>query len=200
MPVNISGSGATGSINTAILPSSGTFATQSYADTAGGLIKITTQTFSAVSSVNVDNCFSATYQNYRLIVNTTNTTATTALSLRLRVGGADASGSNYYGFLNYTAPDGTQNYLYSNGATSLSVVRSYINGGTDGVFSLDILRPFDTDPTNFLGNGRGVSAAGNEEFGAGGGLHSLNTSYDGFSLLVASGTMTGNLRIYGYRN
>ena len=74
MPVKINGatSGsvtlaapATGSDVTLTLPAAaGTAATTAYADTAGGLQLITTQTFSAVSAVNVNNCFTATYSNY----------------------------------------------------------------------------------------------------------------------------------------
>ena len=93
MPVKINGatSGsvtlaapATGSDVTLTLPAAaGTVATTAYADTAGGLQLITTQTFSAVSAVNVNNCFTSTYDNYQVVISGT-TPSTAAIPRAVR--------------------------------------------------------------------------------------------------------------------
>ena len=60
-----------------------------------GLSFITSTTFSAISSLSIDNCFTASYANYRVVVTAVGTAAA-EVRLRLRVAGADNSTSNYY--------------------------------------------------------------------------------------------------------
>ena len=81
------------------LPSgTGTIATQSYVDTssaaAGGLVHINTTTFTAVSSVSLDDVFSADYENYKIIMTLFN--SSTALTyMRLRASGSDLTSTTY---------------------------------------------------------------------------------------------------------
>ena len=55
---------------------------------------VTTATVSAQTSLNVDNCFSDDYKNYRILGNFTCTTAIN-LALTLRDSGGDVTLSNY---------------------------------------------------------------------------------------------------------
>lgn len=54
-----------------LLYESGVYATTGDLAVAGGLVYITGSTFSASSAVNVNNCFSSTYENYRVVVSFT---------------------------------------------------------------------------------------------------------------------------------
>ena len=59
----------TGSDVTLTLPASaGTIATQDYAAGAGGLVHINTTTFSAVSSVSLNDVFTSDYDDYRIVI------------------------------------------------------------------------------------------------------------------------------------
>lgn len=195
MPVTINGSGSTGSINTAVLPSSGSFATQSYADTAGGLVKIATETFSAVSSVSVNNCFTSTYDQYLITLDYTQTT-TDRLDARLRVGGVDnTTASSYASQIFYASGVGTgagrsTSDKWNSWAESTSTSRMQAN---INVYSPAIARI--TGFTSF--HQYGASNAGIQFSG---GTHNQTVAYDGFTLIPATGTITGTVRVYGYRN
>jgi len=197
MPVNISGSGATGSINTAILPSSGTFATQSYADTAGGLVKIATETFSA-ASVNVINCFSSTYDNYLIIFSCYGSTTAANVLARLGASASFDSGSNYsYAYAN-PQRGGTTGVVAGNATTSWQLSDSVATTATSDLSTtLVISNPFLARSTNYTLNSwsRQLMKAL-----PGGGTHELTTSYTDLQLLASTGTITGTVRVYGYRN
>ena len=205
MPVTINGSGSTGSINTAVLPSSGTFATQSYADTAGGLVKIATETFYAVSSVSVNNCFTSSYANYLLIVNITAASAAGAgVDLRLRVSGVDNSSSNYYNIaMGWSANAANPTFFAegSNGTATVGKTPIRLASGAESSGQVRISNPFATQYTTWDGMGTQTNVTTNLLFMQQ--THSgttVTTSYDGFSLIPTSGTFTGTVRVYGYRN
>jgi hypothetical protein len=58
-----------------------------------GLTLIKTQSFSAVASSSVDDVFSTTYDNYRIILDITDFTSDATVFAKLRVSGTDSSAS-----------------------------------------------------------------------------------------------------------
>lgn len=163
-----------------------------------GLDLLTTQSFSAASSVTVNNCFSATYTNYRFVLNIESSSVAQQPILRFRVGGVDNSSANYMS-------NGAD--LASSSATTVGAYRTaglmtsfYGHPQTSGyAFTVsDILNPFATARTAVLGmmvvqDSTDMRAANIQ------GIMNVTTSYDGFSLTTASGTTTGSLSVYGYR-
>ena len=177
------------------LPSgTGTLATQDYAAGAGGLVHINTTTFSAVSSVSVDDVFTSDYENYRIMFYAT-TTSNGGITTRLRTSGTDNSTSNY-------------NYQDLN-AYGTTVVGSRATGQTSwglnqlvspeyNFFTLDLFNPQTATPT-----------VGSMSYGYRGSSTSLQiaqwlinfnatTQFDGISF--AQNSMTGTIRTYGYKN
>lgn len=165
---------------------------------AGGFTLISTQTLSAAASLNVNSCFSATYKNYQIIYNMTSATTSDYIYLKLRASGTDSS-TAYYGWLqrNFSS-SGTQPTQVGNinGVTS----GFEIGGGLKvGRAISDLQLPFEAVQTSFFGvsnvwdsgNTRSISQTTQ-------GIHDVSTSYDGFSLIPNSGTMTGTVYIYGY--
>jgi hypothetical protein len=175
---------------------SGEYATQSDLTTAGGLVLVASQSFSAVSSVSVNNCFSATYDNYRLIVTHTGTAASpVGVRLRMRVSGADNSTSNYSYAGRYDSTLGEGRLL----ATSQTSALVGDAGDTNAGQTIDILSPALAFRTLILAQS---SAWGTTQGGAAwlNGVFFANTTFDGVSIFPASSTITGSLRVYGYRN
>lgn len=157
------------------------------------LVLVNETTFSAATSVSVNNCFSATYQNYRIIIVHT-ASAQTALNLRLRTAGSDNTTTNYarQGLsVSSTSVSGAR-------ATGTNNAELGYYGIEGNIAYIDFGQPFESAKTNWHGQ---LSAAPDNPFftGFSGGFNST-TSFDGFSLLAASGTITGTVRIYGYRN
>jgi len=151
-----------------------------------------TVTFSAASSVSLNGVFSSTYTNYRIVFNVEHTVGLVVLYLRLRVSGTDATGANY----NYQSlsADNTISGGRSQNQTSTEIALISISVGNNG--STDIYRPFLANPTSFVGH---IISAYNSPYGRTYfSEHTPSTSYDGFTIFVSSGTITGNISVYGY--
>lgn len=198
MPIAINGTGPiTGitSLNTTVSDTElgyldgVTSGIQSQINTAGGLVLITSQSFSAASTVSINNCFTATYQNYRVVMSYTPSQDNT-LSIRLRASGTDAT-TNY-----------AQQLIYSNGTTvagsGATGQSAWTTGGSSGktLNVIDLTDPAAADVTVASGiNAYAVLATHSLGFRNGNA-----TAYDGISLIASNGTLTGTLRVYGYRN
>lgn len=154
-----------------------------------GLDLIVSQSFSAVSSVSVDDCFSSDYENYLVLLRLTATVAQT-FHCRLRVAGVDVA-------------TGYTNRIIQNdgGVGAIAISTSSFNhtiAPASGAGAWSFYRPFVVAPTQwtakFVGNGGGTWASD------GGSVHDTSASYDGFSVIAQVGTLSGEFRIYGYRD
>jgi hypothetical protein len=165
---------------------------------SSGLVLLNTTSFSAVASQSINDVFSATYRNYRIVITGTGT-ADEAFNFRFRVGGADASGSEYwFGFMfiafnsaTYQAPTVGEN------ATALTF--GELARSTNCII-LDVSGPFLAATTSLNGQmsfSRGTSTGQARTF-QGGCFHDLATSYTGFTFFPTTGTMTGDVSVYGY--
>jgi hypothetical protein len=159
-----------------------------------GLVFVAGTAFSAVSSVSVNNCFTSTYDNYLVTVRVLGSTDEN-LNLRLRVGGTDASGTNYrQQDLNITG---------ASVAANLSLAAQYRAAafGTANPTSgqIQFHRPNIAERTSMISHI--VTGNSTTALYLPGCNHELATAYDGFSLLPQGGaTVTGTVRVYGYRN
>ena len=163
---------------------------------ASGLTLITAETAFSGATVSVNNVFSATYTNYKIILRIA--TSSDQVALRLRVGGVDSS-TGYYGVNTYMYS--SNNALFGSdvqqNATSLTV-------GNQSCFNdLDIFQPFVASQTFLYSNGvRYESTTPRVETTSqvnGRSAHSVATAYDGFTLLPLTGaSITGSYTIYGY--
>lgn len=158
----------------------------------GGLIPIyTTDSGGAVASLSINDVFSATYRNYKVLVNYTGS-AVAQLSMRLRVGGAD----------NTTASSYITQVINPN-STSLTAQRTTSDIATIGIYSnllksaleINFYNPFAATATPFDSLGYGGSDVDTRYFT---GIHNVTTSYTGFSLI--GGTFTvDKITVYGLK-
>jgi hypothetical protein len=154
-----------------------------------GLQLVKKQTIgTAVSQVDVTNCFSATYDNYLITVNGSVPSAGNLLSIRL---GATATG--YYSASNFPTYAGTTSVLSQNNATTWDHYCTSVST-TDIQTSFTLLSPFLSRTT--IIQGWRISATG---AGPAGGTLQNTTSYTGFSFFTSTGTITGGtICVYGY--
>jgi len=179
----------TGSNAWTVVPTSGKLS-------APGLTLINTSSFSAVASHSVNDVFSATYTNYRLIFESTHSSTGTTLRLRFRVGGADNTSSNYVfsaGVSNSAA--GWSNIASSTGTTSFYAGELY-DKSSNGI--IDVFSPFVADNTQYLETGFSQTNGNATAATYGGGGMTVTTSYTGFTLFPATLNMTGSVSVYGY--
>jgi hypothetical protein len=165
-------------------------------DVAKGLTLIATSSPSAVSNITINNCFSSTYQNYLVLTNL--------------IGSGDYQGHIYLtsGGTPSTSSYG-RNSVYSNNSGGPSRYWSSSDGsfafgyiaGTKHVGTTNIYSPFESSsPSAFTSH---VWSSGNatvSQLDLSGSTHNVSASYDGIKIAIASGTMTGTIKVYGYKN
>ena len=165
-----------------------------------GMVLLNTTSFSGVSSQSVNDVFSATYDNYRIVMNITTSSTNFPIAWRARVSGSDNSSSNYMWnrlFYNSNATPGTGftgsgglttwGYFGDAGQTSAtSLIEMEINGMFASVRAKSISSTTTDD---------GATGIAQVRYGAG---MNVTTSYTGISLIPTSGTMTGSVSVYGY--
>jgi hypothetical protein len=164
---------------------------------ASGFSLISTQTMSAAASLNVNNCFSSTYKNYLILINCTTASVNDYINFKLRVSGTDSSTSYHGWFQRNFSTSGTQPTQISNVNNGTKLEISSSSQNLNAV--IDVLNPFVVGRTGLTSvsniwdttNTRNIAETSQAQ-------HSESTSYDGFSLIPDSGTLTGTVYIYGY--
>jgi hypothetical protein len=159
---------------------------------SGGTATLTasTVTFSGVSSVSLNGVFTATYQNYLILLESIGS-GNTNTQARLRVAGTDASGSDY---------DFQAMSAFSSSVTASSTANGVQwnvmwNTSADGqVAQINLYRPFVAATTKFTSSG-GTPVENNLIAGD----HDLANAYDGISLFPNTGTFSGTVTVYGYQ-
>ena len=166
------------------------------APSAGALTLITSQTIgSAVSSVTVTGCFSATYENYRIILS--GGVASTNVNLRMTLG---ATTTGYYGFAVY----GVHNSNTVNGtAENNAAYWDYCFLGSANALTgvVDLLQPQTAKRSQVIAfpQAAATSASGISVFKSG--FLDDATQYTAFTLTCNTGNVTGGtIKVYGYSN
>ncbi len=162
-----------------------------------GLVHINTTTFSAVSSVSLNNCFTSAYDNYAILFSNCTITTSGYLLFRLRVGGVDNSTSNYRFSQVNGSSAGVASAGGSAGDTSARIC-FWNGGGYNSVNNFQINSPAITSHTSYsttsMETGATVFASTTS------GAFNATTQFDGLTIFPASGTMSGTVRVYGYKN
>ena len=159
-----------------------------------GLTLINTTSFSGVSSQSFGSdaspIFSSTYTNYKIVFDG-EASGQVSVRMRLRANTTDASGSNYNTQEIRAQGASLVTERYTN-ATSGDVMNTH--NSKMGV-EIIIFNPFGANSTVFISNvvNQNEGARAYQYFGA----HTLANSYNGFTLLTSSGTITGTVSIYG---
>jgi hypothetical protein len=149
------------------------------------------------SATSVDNCFTSNYRNYRIVYRIATSSADPEIRFTLRVGGVDAI-TNYNTGSWLVDGAGTLNYSQSGAYSRWNVVYSGTSNSGNGV--VDIIGPAIAANTSFTGNHTNSTGGGNARTINMGGNHLTATAYDGFTLTASTGTFTGRVQVYGYRN
>ena len=159
--------------------------------------------FSGVTSVSINNIFSSLFDNYKMIVNITGVSVSQAIYMRMRSSGLDNANSNYTwaGLNSYSGGSAITSHVGSGGTQTFFFVGGAHTSIYENMpFTFDILQPYLTYRTSIYGF-HPNPVTPQSYFNYLGGAMSVTNSYDGFTLYGSSGgTISGFLRVYGYRN
>lgn len=166
-----------------------------------GLEFITTGTATSQTSINVDYCFTSTYNNYRLVFSKMSTENTgRAFRFNYRVGTTTNTDSNYrYAYRGLKVNGATNDTSLS--SSSFAEIGVYLDSfaSTDfGSSVVDVYSPKTTNRTHATVNAQGYE--GDYYYRAGGFVFGATNQFDGFSIsLSGSGTFNLEYAVYGYR-
>ena len=165
-----------------------------------GLVHLHTETFSAVSSVSVDDVFTSDYQNYRVVVFLASMSASTVVLMKFRNAGSDLSASGYLSNNRGLSDGGTlASHNFAGATTGMSL--GFTSSAHNFASFIDVFDPAGTQRPVIIGETQGqLSGASGFASWRIGGKYNAAATADGMSLIISSGNMTGSLRIYGYRN
>jgi hypothetical protein len=154
-------------------------------------------TFTSATAVSVNGCFTTDFDNYLIKLDITAKSVASGDNLRLRSGGTDDSSTNY-----------NLEQWYASGAT---VSSGALTAQTSWLFTalatavelsgvVDLYAPALARATR--GSIKTTAwASSTSGFESGTAIrHGAASAFDGFSYIAGSGSLTGNLRVYGYNN
>jgi hypothetical protein len=157
-----------------------------------GLVLLSTSTFTAQASVSFNNVFSATYDNYKILYTQTAQSADNDVFLRLRASGTDNTTSNYVTGNVKVGSDVSFGLSSNNNVTDSKMI--FVIAGTNSAFgTIDLSLPFAASNKRLTATGAGRLALFT------GGNINIGTSCDGFTIFPFSGTITGTIKVYGYK-
>jgi hypothetical protein len=158
-----------------------------------GMVLLNTTSFSGVATQSVDNVFTSAYENYRVLIRYTDTSAGANLNIRFRVGGVDASGATTY---KYVEQDSTTTVTALRGNGNQGVIGNSANTSTQlNTSTLDIFSPALATATAWSCFALSNTSSGLMRITAGN--HAVATAYDGFTI-ISTGTISGKVYVYGY--
>ncbi len=164
------------------------------AASGGDVVRIVTQSFTTSSTINLDDCFSSTYDNYKIFFNVNSTATGTDLRIRFRTGGTTNSSASYGSGWTYTGfPGGS---VGQKGTVQGSTTIYFQDVSSEPCSTqMEIINPFGA----FRTNATWLGVQGNDYAVNGGGQFEGSTSFDGISFILGSGTITGTVSVYGYK-
>jgi hypothetical protein len=157
-----------------------------------GFTKISSATFTSVSSVSLPNdTFTTTYDNYRVMFFAVGSDVN--FNFRLRAAGSDNTTSNYWWagyYIGYGASPAVT-ARSGGGASNLTEIGGLSSGA--GAYIVDIFNPKTS--TTYTNINAAIAESYNRCVSS---QFRANTSFDSCSFLPASGTITGSYAVYGY--
>lgn len=157
-----------------------------------GLNLLNTTTASSASTVTVDNIFTSTYANYLILISIT-ASARGELRSYLRSGGVDTTLPYETAYIQ-RPNSGLTSYLGQPGFIPITLLETTHTGA-----SLTLLNPQVSGRTDALYSGTGLSTGVANNFQTGGTVIDVATQFDGIKIYPSTGTISGTIKIYGYK-
>lgn len=164
---------------------------------SGGSASLTgnTVTFSGVSSVSLNGCFTGDYDNYRVLVNFTGASTSLTYLMRMRAAGSDNTTSNYH--RQVMSGSSTTVSAFKETSASTWAIGEIQTTAYHGM-GLDVRNPQATQPTVVLA-AMGELANSDYAIRSGVYIHGTTTQFDGFTLYPSTGNFSGKVSVYGFK-
>ena len=161
-----------------------------------GLEFVASTSFSATTTPFINGCFNSTYDHYRLMISATGSSAQD-VRCRLRYSTSTVESGAVYDRWGFSS---SASVAVSNVANQTSALLANVANDANApmVVTIDIFNPNRLNlHTNLQIQGYG---ANNGSLVFWNNRVETTTEYTGFEMTADSGTLTGSIRVYGYRN
>jgi hypothetical protein len=168
---------------------------------ASGLTLVSATSFSGVSNHSVNNCFTSTYLNYKILINYTSATGSgVSATMKFRASGTDTS-ANYKTCRISGNTSGSGVSADTDAAGTDEILIGLIETGYDNRSFIDmtVYNPQASVPTAAEMLSMGINS-GNFVNMTIVGAQTASTAFDGLTIFASSGNMTGTIKIYGLQN
>lgn len=174
------------------------------ASSGSGLVWLHTSSFSASTAVNINDVFSNTYDNYKIMLYIDSCSAGSDIFLRMRVSGSDNStaGNYLYGSTDTgvdvsAAPGGN---WAGTSATGFGVTNGVTDAARRTMAAVELFNPQRSVLTTFASIGLSGNGTPANYANWRGGRMTVTTQYTGCSIVPSAGNITGKVQVYGYAN
>jgi hypothetical protein len=164
-----------------------------------GLVFVSSGTFSGATSASISSVFSATYDNYKLVLSNLQAASSSLylITMNMRATSTDATTAYDSGLNGMLWAGSADNYGLTN--STFAIIGTSSNSG-DGSIAIDICRPFIADSTTAT-----IQCASYFGTYTGAFRHATATSYNGFTLGsfrlgFSAVAISGSWKLYGYTN
>lgn len=161
-------------------------------------------TFTGVTSVSLNNVFSADYKNYKVVINFSDTTVNGSLYYRARRAGTDLSTASVYnaGSIYLNATNGSIGNISQNGAAFVSLGYLKSGNGRDTSCVIDAVDAYSTSTSKLFFQSQGATSNPYSIHAVSGtARYTPGTEHDGFTLYAsAAGTFSGTVQVFGYNS
>lgn len=168
--------------------------------TSGGSSTISSTgavSFTSASAISLNGCFSSTYNNYKIKMDSLyGSSDSINIVFRLRKSGTDNSDSSSYRRRGFVADASALSNQIETG-TNFYITTLNSSSNAPAFVEYDLFLPFVNTQT---GLNKFTYRSNDDAINSAVGRHIIVDTYDGCSFIMSSGTMTGTLRVYGYRN
>jgi hypothetical protein len=155
--------------------------------------------FTSASAISLNDVFSATYDNYKIILDANASNTSSGFSFRLRVSGSDDTNSVYGRQLFFG--DGTS-VIAARSSVTTSCALADFNSTDREMYHIELINPNKVAPTgyDFTFTRRYNNSSNQGKYFVTGG-HTNSTSFTGFTFFVGGAgiTFAGTISIYGYK-
>jgi hypothetical protein len=166
-----------------------------------GMTHLKTVTFTTVSSITFgNNTMTSEFNNYK-IIGRFNATNTTVVNMRLRAAGTSSSAANYQQFgFGWSTADNNSNTTFGAGNQTSSRLFTPATSANQAGMEMTLVGPALATRTPYFGQ---ASAATDNIFAFAlinfGGAFAAATAFDDVEFFPGTGTLTGEVSIYGIR-
>jgi hypothetical protein len=163
-----------------------------------GYVYVASKTFTTTTAAQqIDNCFTSTYDSYRIMwAGTGSTTGNDYLYVRLVDGTTPTTAANYYRGIVFSS---TGNSLSNSWVGSQTTWQVGVIGDNYGQVQIDLANPQVATKTTFTSNFFS-SATGDALWGFAGGLYNTTTQFEGLQMYPGgSQSWSGTITVLGLR-